>query len=256
MTEDVLNNHALNDQLRDDILTHARDMAAMSPPVEAAGVIKNGVYHPMANLARDPRAAFSLPVEVMTDRSVEGIVHSHPGGPAWPSGQDMRSQIDTQMIWHIAVVKTATRPDIREDVFSFGMAPRLDMTAGYRHGVNDCYSLIRGFHHEEWQITLPDVPRDWHWWLDGQDLYENGFHEAGFRRIEDAPKRGDVFLARVRSKVVNHAGIWLGDGLVLHHLGGRDGLNLSKLPQIEPAERWMKFIDGWIRHKDRCEEAA
>ena len=223
----------------------------MSPPEEAAGVIRDGIYIPLLKSRQKTGVpGFMLDQDILADDRLEAIVHSHPGGPSWPSYADMKSQIDSGLIWHIAVVRVAETPDIQEEVFSFGMKPELRLDLGYRHGAADCYSLIRGYYAERLGITLPDVPRDWAWWQDGHDLYENGLKRSGFARVEEGSLNiGDVFLARVRSRVVNHAGIWLGDGLILHHIGGRDGVNLEKLPQQEPAERWMKFIDGWIRHQ-------
>ena len=241
----------LDEGLRQDILGHARQKAAMSPPEEAVGVIRNGAYIPLENKAADKTKAFAIDSAVIKDKNIEGIVHSHPGGPAWPSCHDMKSQMDSGLVWHIAVVGTALTPEVKDEVFSFGMPPQLSGDEGYRHGVSDCYSLIRGYYAKRWGICLDDVPREWAWWQEGEDLYEKCFRDVGFERVQDeAPKEGDVFLARVRSPVVNHAGIWLGDGLIFHHIGGREGINLEKLPQKEPAERWMKFIDGWIRHKD------
>ncbi|MCE2517636.1 MAG: C40 family peptidase [Alphaproteobacteria bacterium] len=233
------------------ILAHARRLAALDPPEEAAGVIANARYIPLENIARDRSRGFALDDIHLKTEGIEAIVHSHPGGPAYPSGHDMRQQIGCGVPWLVAVAPTASRPDCPEEVFGFGGVPKLDLSCGYRHGVDDCYSLIRGYYQTHHGITLPDVPRPWEWWHDGLDLYTDGLGPAGFRRLPPgaALAPGDVFLARVRAPVVNHAGVWLGDGLILHHLGGASGHQPERLPRKEPAERWLKFIDGWARHQ-------
>ncbi len=245
---------------RDDILRHARRIAAMATPEEAVGVIRGDVYWPLLNRADDPCHHFNIAAEDLMPRGngqdVSAIVHSHPGGPAWPSYDDMIHQASSGVPWHIAVVATAALPTLHDEVFTFGLPPTLDLNQGYRHGVHDCYSLIRGFYAEKMKVELPDFPRAWEWWhsKDGaktNDMYEAGLTPAGFvdTATDTARQYGDVFLARVRSDVINHAGIWLGDGLILHHLGGGQGAQDERLPRKEPAERWMKFIDRWVRHQ-------
>jgi cell wall-associated NlpC family hydrolase len=52
-----------------------------------------------------------------------------------------------------------------------------------------------------------------------------GYQQAGFVGIKDGeqPEVGDIILMQIRSNngVPNHAGIYIGDGLMLHHLYGR-----------------------------------
>ena len=238
-----------------DILDHARRMASLSPPQEMAGVITEGMFHPVPNIAPNPSQNFAIAPKVIDGfAAVDAIVHSHPGGPHYPSHQDMQQQILMGIPWVIAVVATPQSPQALEDIFVFGDGGlgKAFTTAGYRHGVHDCYSLIRAYYHQEFGLDLDDVPRGWDWWHNGGDLYAHGFAAHGFSVVPpgQALARGDVFLARVRSPVVNHAGLWLGDGLILHHLGGRDGYQPQNFPRKEPAERWQKFIQMWIRHRD------
>ena len=94
-------------------------------------------------------------------------------------------------------------------------------------------------------ITLPDFPRDNDWWRSGEDLYSANFEEAGFRAMtpEEQPENGDVALIIVpRSNVVNHAAVYLGGGLILHHL-------YNRLSVREPVGRWQRHIVRWIRYE-------
>ena len=242
--------------LRAAILAHGRRLAVMTPPEEAAGVIIDGGYRPCINKSPVPQRAFVLdPAEVLAGGvkgAVAAIVHSHPGGPACPSHEDMQQQQQSGLPWVIASLPTATT-DCREDVFVFGLPPRIEPGAGYRHGVNDCYSLIRGYYAEEMGIVLPDIPRGWGWWHDGRDHYAAHYAETGFSPLgsDENLLPGDVFLARIRAPVINHAGIWLGDGLILHHLAGQLPHDPSRLPRKEPCARWYPFIQTWLRYRRR-----
>ena len=98
---------------------------------------------------------------------------------------------------------------------------------------------------EEAGVTLPDFPRDNDWWRSGEDLYSANFEEAGFRAMtpEEQPEAGDVALIIVpRSNVVNHAAVYLGGGLILHHL-------YNRLSVREPVGRWQRHIVRWIRYE-------
>jgi cell wall-associated NlpC family hydrolase len=91
------------------------------------------------------------------------------------------------------------------------------------HGVLDCYSLIRDWYRLERGIVLPDFTRSDEWWLKNQNLYVDNFRAAGFTRIvdEDALQPGDVLLMQIMAPVPNHGAVYLGDGIILHHLHGR-----------------------------------
>ena len=95
----------------------------------------------------------------------------------------------------------------------------------FSHGVLDCYSLCRDWYFRERGVMLPDFERHDKWWDDGHsDLYTEHFAEAGFVEIDrKAIQPGDAVLMQVQSKnlVPNHAAIYIGDGLILHHLYGR-----------------------------------
>ncbi|WP_346949336.1 NlpC/P60 family protein, partial [Dyella sp.] len=55
-------------------------------------------------------------------------------------------------------------------------------------------------------------------------LYTDNLAAAGFVPVDAKDiRRGDLVLMQIRSRnlVPNHAGIYLGDGLMLHHMYGR-----------------------------------
>lgn len=159
---------------------------------------------------------------------VVAVVHSHPDAPAAASQADLVSCEASGLPWHIV------RVDLIDGAPVAGEMSTIEPT-GYRapligrefsHGVLDCYQLIVDWYAQERGITLPQFSRADEWWNDGKsDLYTDGFPKAGFVRLPEggAPEKGDVILMQIRAKngVPNHAAIYLGDGLMLHHMHGR-----------------------------------
>ena len=205
-------------------------------------------YHRLDNKAADPARHFEIdPLRLRGLPSVRGVVHSHPTGPAWPSVDDMRQAQADDAAWGIVVPRGIADAGL----FWFGgdILPSLD-ERGYRHGVTDCYGLVRDWFRAMHGLVLIDRPRAWEWWEGGDDLYAAHFAESGFHRLPDgaAPECGDVALAAVLAPVINHALVYLGGGLVLHHLAGRHGYDPARLPRREPVERWQRYIRFWARH--------
>jgi proteasome lid subunit RPN8/RPN11 len=225
--------------------------AKTTPDVEICGVVTGTKAQPrfcqLTNRAADPSAGFVMPAaEVARFGPVLAIVHSHPRGPAFPSAHDMAQQAATALPWGIAVPP----PHPHAGLFWFGGAPLPLMRRPYRHGVTDCYALVRDWFHIKRGIRLMDIPRDWSWWARGDDLYTDNFAKAGFVILGDDASlaAGDIGMVCLRSPVINHAVIWLGDGLILHHLAGHEGYDPDRLPRREPAARWLRYVKFWIRY--------
>lgn len=227
-------------------------------PRECCGLVIEGVYHPQINLHDDPSDVtadpynnFRMPDDAwpIDGRVVDAVLHSHcaPHAELTPSASDMRGQLLTGVPWGIVL---ATREHCTDPMW-FGDhvidEPLWDgdgrhIPRDFIHGVNDCYTLIRKFYWQQRRIRLPEFPRDNHWWLDGGDLYRDGFKAAGFHAIpSDEVLPGDVVLFAIRSKVPNHGGVVLDHGLLLHHLQGRRSAS-------EPIGRWLAMNPIWLRH--------
>lgn len=204
-------------------------------PAESCGlvVVAKGRerYIPCANAARGTEH-FILSAEDYAAAedlgAVVAVVHSHPNVSAQPSQADLVSCESSGLPWHIVRVGQV------DDAAKAGELVTIEPT-GYKaplvgrnfsHGVLDCYQLIVDWYREERGIELMQFARADGWWDDGQsDLYTEGFPRAGFVCIAegDEPMVGDVILMQIRAAngVPNHAAIYLGDSLMLHHLHGR-----------------------------------
>lgn len=212
-------------------------------PREACGlvVIVKGRerYRPCRNIATTPSEHFILSPEdyaaAEDDGEITAVVHSHPDMPARPSESDRVSCESSGLPWLIVSVM----PDDQGMPVAGGIE-RIE-PCGYQaplvgrpfvHGVLDCWALCRDWYTREMGVTLPSPERQDNWWDDGvSDLYSDAaVAAAGFVPVGRAGEldlstlqRGDLIRMQIRSanQVPNHAAVYLGDGLILHHLYGR-----------------------------------
>lgn len=175
---------------------------------------------------------FVLPAEEYAAAEDQGeivaIVHSHPDVPAEPSQADLVACEASGLPWHIVRVDLVDGAALAGDLVTIEPTGYQAPLVGrqFSHGVLDCYQLIVDWYARERGIELKQFARADNWWNDGKsDLYTEGFPQAGFVKLpSEVPlEEGDVILMQVRSRngVPNHAAIYLGDGLILHHLHGR-----------------------------------
>lgn len=203
---------------RDSALAHAMSEI----PRESCGlvIVRKGreVYRPCRNMAHgddhftlhpDDYAAAEAEGEVV------GVVHSHVFIPPQPSQADLVGCERTGLEWHIVNVPTGAWHSFQPTGYTAPLVGRV-----FSHGVLDCYALIRDWYEQERGITLLDFERHDHWWQHGQNLYADNFRKAGFEPCEELHE-GAVLLMQVGSPVPNHAGIYLGEDIILHHVQGR-----------------------------------
>ena len=248
------------------IIEAAKAHAMRDFPRESVGLVVSDQYLPQENISQNATKTFELPADAWLKHGpVQGVLHSHPStadkaGNDYPSAADMESQMATAVPWGIIVcdAERATDP-----VWFGDQVPHPPLTGQdryFRHGITDCYALIRAYYQQVQGITIPDFARDWEWWnqqkqgsAEHQNLYVEGFSVAGFRHIPTHEVRpGDVFLAAIRSKVPCHGGIYLGcsGDMILHHLCSGKAVDRSRLAVEEPGVRYLKYVTHWLRHKD------
>lgn len=208
-----------------------QEHAAREFPKECCGVVivVNGKerYRPCDNIAATPDEHFVLSPRDYAKASQEGdiiaIVHSHPNASPLPSEADLVQCEAWGLPWHIV---SAWVPDGAESAVAG--EPHTFQPSGYvaplvgrsfSHGVLDCYTLIRDYYERELGITLRDFERRDGWWNEpGQNLYLDNFALAGFEPIRGPMQIGDVILMHIRSRVPNHAAVYIGNGQILHHV--------------------------------------
>lgn len=225
-------------------------IAARAYPRETvAAVMKSGVVIELENSASNPLVEFAvIPTQWREVASgCAALVHSHPDGPAYPSEADMRTQIALGIPFGIVV----STPQGAGGYFEWGGNRPSLCDRPFRHGVTDCYGLIRDYFSEQLGIVLQDYARGWEWWEEGKNLYLELFSEAGFYRVRNEDlQAGDMIMFRLRGEKPAHAGLYIGNGEIMHHLGGSKGYDPTRKPMVDGLARWQKFIHGVYRHKD------
>lgn len=223
-------------------------------PKECCGlVVASGAgerYVPCRNAASTPSEHFRLPAEDYARAEDLGellaLVHSHPNAPATPSDADRVQCELSGLTWHIFSVGQVDGVPECGDVRTIAPCGYAAPLVGrqFAHGVLDCYTLVQDYYARELGIRLGQYERQDDWWAKGEQLYSlDRLRAEGFDLIADEPQRGDLILMQIRSTVPNHAGVYLGEGLMLHHLHGR----LSD--RVPYGGYWAERTSYIVRHK-------
>jgi proteasome lid subunit RPN8/RPN11 len=232
-----------------DVQTAARIHTAEAYPNEAAGMVRDGQYIRLENRSKTPTEDIVLSDEdLLAVAGADVFFHSHPDGLACPSASDMVYQ---QQLGIPFVITTWPVPDF----FAFGdMLPRAPLIGRtFRHGVHDCYSLMRDWYLEQHgDMGFPDQPREWEWWQHGKSLYLDGFEALGFERIDapSATRPGDVLLFSFNYKVPMHGAVVIDKDLLMHHACGQRPADRTRLSCLVPRLRYVRHITVALRHKD------
>jgi cell wall-associated NlpC family hydrolase len=231
-------------------LQQIQQQAIEAFPNEAVWLLTEQGIKQVSNVHENPTDFFSVSQKDIAwgySNGLKAIIHSHPNGVAAPSQADMESQIQTSVPWGLLATDGESATDI---VFWGDGAPKAPLIGrGFRHGVTDCYGLIKDYYELEKGIKLPEFPRSWEWWSHNENLFAEGFSHAGFERIDQSQvKPGDVWLAQIRSAVPNHGGILLENELILHQQCSTKPVELTKLSIREPVHRYMQLITHWLRY--------
>lgn len=112
------------------------------------------------------------------------------------------------------------------------------------HTAFDCYTFLRDYYKRTYGITLPSVEYEDNWWDGGNDYYKENINRAGFYVVNPPLKVGDVIAMKVLSPVINHTAVYIGDGMIAHHMPD----DVSKQERYRPA--FLKMSVGYYRHKE------
>lgn len=222
-------------------------------PHEACGifVLQDGevVYRMCDNLAEDPTTDFRIGEEDyqqhVRDGTLQAVFHSHPAGQLEPSHADMESQIAMDVPFFVC---TLSDKGAFLNFWGWGAQLPIDplLSRPFRSGVTDCYAAVRDFHRVMLGQELPDFPRDPDWW--DEETVDNPFEAwmtgpmfEDVRGLEDI-QIGDGLLFALKNDVIMHCGVYIGDGLFLHHLHG-------KISKRDPVIQWRRFIRRIVRYR-------
>lgn len=224
------------------ITVKAKRHAIECYPNESCGIVVDNKYIPCENISSTPQNHFEIDaaIYIKNAEKIKAIIHSHNDYPH-ASKLDMIQQMATNVPWGIVNV---VKGNVTGTWFWGDTLPIQDYTGRpFVHGIYDCYSLVRSYYMLEKGITLSVCPRDYNFWRRKELLLTDNYIREGFIEISRSELEvGDVILANILSSVVNHSGIYIGNGLILHHL-------YNRLSRTEPLSRWQKYISHYLRHE-------
>jgi len=215
-----------------EIEREIRKHAMREFPKESCGLITSYGYIPCRNKAEKPEDHFEISWEEISphESNILAYVHSHKWNSQGPGKSDMQGQIQTRVPWGIILCSG----EATKGPFYWGdmLDPPPLLNREFRHGPSgtdgrgDCYALIKDWYKINRGIIIPEFPRDDYWWKrpkeENDNLYMTGFKKAGFEQVSGDPEIGDVILMQDRDlAVVNHAGVYIGNNIVMHHREGK-----------------------------------
>ena len=233
-------------------------------PRECCGLIiadgNKKKYIPCRNIAENDND-FRLHPEDYANAEEQGqvlaVVHSHIDRKPFPTEADKVGCEASGLPWHIVAIYNGGVDSWHYFEPTGYQAPLVGRE--FHHGVLDCYTLIRDFYKRELDIDIPDFERPDDWWnkMDAGELYLDNFEKAGFVRVDDDIRYGDVILMQYRSERTNHGGVYLGNqalkeapdlfpvpSALLHHAMPR----LSE--RVPYGGYWADITRMVVRHKD------
>lgn len=237
--------------LKSAILTHANATA----PQECCGLVvlnASGEMHyvPCDNIALDPIAHFEIAPEDFIQAEglgeIVAVVHSHPDSEAeqglpYLSTADRECQVRLNLpFWLVCGGKVQIfRP----------ILPLLGRV--FHNQTQDCRILcLDAYMLAGLDIDQSALRYEFHWFEQGENLYEQYLLKADFEKLppEAEIQLGDVILLQIASPVPNHAGIYLGNQMMLHHSLNRlsarvpfDGAWLNQTHSIWRYKRWQQL---------------
>jgi proteasome lid subunit RPN8/RPN11 len=234
----------MNDTTRAAALLHAQEL----DPSEACGlvvVVKGRErFWPCRNTSTEPGAFFMLDPDDYARAEdageVTAVFHSHPVTPPVPSQADLVACERSGLPWVICNPKTGGWGECSPSGFQAPLIGR-----EWVWGVQDCWSLARDYYAEQ-GITLPDWARPTTYAeFEADPLFQRYWAEAGFKAVSDGDiQAGDAVFMCVSGSGLNHIGVYLGDQLLLHHLGP------NRLSSRDLYGGWLMKCTGWVGRLD------
>jgi len=238
-------------------LKAAKQHARRKYPHRICGLIIDGTYRPVKNVAQDTKANYQFPNGLIEDYSpnrIDMIVVSKTAKPYCVDAQEVGLQDKYNRPFAFIALNEQT---ISEPVI-WGAETPIPPIIGraFLYGVTDCWTIVRDCFRlgkyelakqgiNEWPyepVHLPVIPNTDGWWNEDEDYYVENFKALGFKQIGfNQAKPGDGFLTKFKSDKYNHAALLISNTEIVHHLPAR-------LSRREKVGLWGRNSDLWLRY--------
>ena|ERR1017187_9178021 len=229
----------LTEQLKIDIKKHSTEVC----PEEACGLIlekdsKLFIY-PCSNIScYDKTTHFELnPIDYLkADKlgKIVAIFHSQINGRP--------SELDKINSWGHNI-KSIIYSRTLDEFFEVEDS-KLKQYIGleFKIGTNDCFSLIKSYYKNIFNIDISDYKREDDWFEKNPKIFSDNSEKEGFITVRDLQIH-DIILFNFTGRGVHHMAIYLGDNIILHH-------KRNCYSNIEYLTKSLKDKIGFIvRHK-------
>lgn len=246
----------LNMNVTKQLFETMKEAGLRNYPNESCGLIykrgTKGIAVECKNIAGDPKHNFLISADdyaqTLCKGEIIGCWHNHCGSDAKPSDADKQGCENTELTWFIGEVHK------NGDKLTFGdkievLAPTGFMQPlegrNYCYGTFDCYTLVRDYYKQKFNIDLGEFQREDDPWLTTKNYFADKAEELGFEKINGEPKVGDVFLIQMgNTGDPDHVAIYVGEDRILHQIMGR----LSGTA-IYGGSYWQEHTISHLRYK-------
>ena len=241
----------MKEEIKKQIKAHSLE----NPSIECCGLLifnektKQLEILKSPNLSECKESMFSLSPNHYLKASLMGkiiaVYHSHPKGENFSEFDISNSELN-KIKYILYCIETDTFKEYIPNGYNNPYYGR-----EFSLGSQDCLTLCAEYYKKELGLDFKNYHRDYNWFRDNPDCYQKYYKDEGFELMLEGQveslftlKKSDCILIKFLGKNnPTHAGVYVGDGLILHH-------QLNCYSRIEPYNQvFRNRTTHVLRHK-------
>lgn len=241
----------MKEEIKKQIKAHSLE----DPSVECCGILffnealKRLETLKSPNLSATKESTFSLSPAHYLKASLMGkivaVYHSHPEGEDFSEFDLSNSELN-KVKYILYCIQSDTFKEYTPNGYENPYYGR-----EFSLGTQDCFTLLQEYYRKELNVNIKNYYRGEDWLENNPDCYQRYYKNEGFETVQEGPveslsalKKHDGLLMKILGKKnPTHAGIYIGDGLILHH-------QLNCYSRVEPyGQAFRNRTTHVVRHK-------